>query len=578
LFVLIFSFWQCLCAQRSLSAQAQDAILLFDDGKFIEAQNEFSKLVQKYPKDWLYQYYLGACMVETNKSFSESVELLKYAATKIEHPGPRFYLALASFYQYRFGDAIRQFELIKKDFKRNQVKSLNIEKLISQITATSVFYSHYIEIGVAKKQIISTDSIGLDKIISIRKIVFDGDSVSIISSNLKSWVPGELYYFSAKIKNKPDYDIYSVRFESDSSWAKAELVPGVNTNWDEINPFFDYNSKTLYFASTREDARNGFDIFKSNYDSGSKRFGKITMLPFPLNSLRNDLLYVVTDNEAILYSSRETPINFVTRYNLITSKPQRLKSTLDEKIIATIALLNVNQAMPLPQVVKESAKEVVPPTVEKTEPIEHTVQAATAELKLATSVLQAQIKADSVMLEIQYIKDKLVNTDDKELRNKLFATLRKQEKQAIQMQNKADELYVQLIANDTSSGQRIKSIDEDSTVLVDFQLSETSPYSAKNPFILNYIIPKGVIYRIQLGVYSKPVNYDFFKGIQPISAEFLQEGKLVKYFAGVFNRFAEADSSLSKIKALGYKEAFITSYLDSQKIPIERAKDLEINK
>jgi N-acetylmuramoyl-L-alanine amidase len=63
--------------------------------------------------------------------------------------------------------------------------------------------------------------------------------------------------------------------------------------------------------------------------------------------------------------------------------------------------------------------------------------------------------------------------------------------------------------------------------------------------------------------------------MSPVSAEFLNDGKMIKYYVGLFNRFHDADAALIKVKAAGFKEAFILAYFNKKKIPLERAKELE---
>jgi hypothetical protein len=102
----------------------------------------------------------------------------------------------------------------------------------------------------------------------------------------------------------------------------------------------------------------------------------------------------------------------------------------------------------------------------------------------------------------------------------------------------------------------------------------SSPYSVKRPFDLDIQLPAGLLYRIQLGAFSKPLSYDKFGGMFPITGESLQGG-VVKYFAGLFNEYAKAQNALLTVQSHGYKDAFIVAWYNGAKLPVDRASILE---
>jgi N-acetylmuramoyl-L-alanine amidase len=110
-----------------------------------------------------------------------------------------------------------------------------------------------------------------------------------------------------------------------------------------------------------------------------------------------------------------------------------------------------------------------------------------------------------------------------------------------------------------------------------FSIDDTLVYSESNPIPSDVAIPEGIVYRIQLGVFRKFIEFKAFGGIHPISIEFLQDKKIIKYYVGLFKSYIEADSSLNKVKEYGFKEAFIIAYYNKKKIPVDRAKESEKN-
>ena len=55
----------------------QSSIDAFSKGNYEQAYNDFSQLLLKYPKDPLYKYYSGACLVMMKKDPEEAATLLQ---------------------------------------------------------------------------------------------------------------------------------------------------------------------------------------------------------------------------------------------------------------------------------------------------------------------------------------------------------------------------------------------------------------------------------------------------------------------------------------------------------------------
>ena len=108
----------------------------------------------------------------------------------------------------------------------------------------------------------------------------------------------------------------------------------------------------------------------------------------------------------------------------------------------------------------------------------------------------------------------------------------------------------------------------------EFAILSKSPYSAANPAPVDDPLPDGVVYKIQLGAFSKPLPANAFKGLSPISGEKLDSG-IVKYYAGFFRRFTDAGDALRKVHQYGFKDAYIVAFYNRKTIHLDRAKQLE---
>lgn len=82
---------------------------------------------------------------------------------------------------------------------------------------------------------------------------------------------------------------------------------------------------------------------------------------------------------------------------------------------------------------------------------------------------------------------------------------------------------------------------------------------------------KGVVFKVQISASAKkrdltPSN---FNGLINISME--DDGKIIKYFYGNTNKYADANKLLNEAKEKGYTSAFIVAYKNGQKLSIQEA-------
>jgi hypothetical protein len=88
-------------------------------------------------------------------------------------------------------------------------------------------------------------------------------------------------------------------------------------------------------------------------------------------------------------------------------------------------------------------------------------------------------------------------------------------------------------------------------------------------------VPEGLNYRIQLGVFSKPVTPAFFKGITPVFGVRIPGGNMTRYYAGMFIRSSDANKALASVKATGFKDAFVVAFSGNNPISADKAAILE---
>jgi hypothetical protein len=105
---------------------------------------------------------------------------------------------------------------------------------------------------------------------------------------------------------------------------------------------------------------------------------------------------------------------------------------------------------------------------------------------------------------------------------------------------------------------------------------ETDPARIRNQRIqADPEIPAGLVYRIQMGVFSKPLDPSFFKGLSPVAGFNVPGTGSTRYFVGMFRRMEDASRSLLTVKQMGFRDSFITAVLDGKAVSLDRASLME---
>ena len=160
---------------------------------------------------------------------------------------------------------------------------------------------------------------------------------------------------------------------------------------------------------------------------------------------------------------------------------------------------------------------------------------------------------------IQGELDKMISPDNKkrlELENLAFRRIEPLEK---------------IITNESVSTIEQKQIIENG---LSFNIEAKSTYSKSNPIPINVAPPSGLIYRVQIGAFRRPIPQDLYKEFTPVSGDKLSNG-LTVYMAGYFNSQQKAKASQKEIRSLGYSDAFIVAYCNGKRMSFWKARQLE---
>ncbi len=119
-----------------------------------------------------------------------------------------------------------------------------------------------------------------------------------------------LFFTSDRAGTKGGLDIWYSFIEDDACLAPVNLSEGfggneLNTSKDDMSPFWDDKTQTLYFSSEGHTNMGSHDIYKVKFNEGS--CGKIEHLGAPINSSYDDTYYTLSDDRKNAYFTSNRP-------------------------------------------------------------------------------------------------------------------------------------------------------------------------------------------------------------------------------------------------------------------------------
>jgi outer membrane protein OmpA-like peptidoglycan-associated protein len=113
-----------------------------------------------------------------------------------------------------------------------------------------------------------------------------------------------LFFVSDRPGGKGKKDIYYTIIDGDD-YAEIVNIESINTSGNDISPYFNITSQTLYFSSDGRKGLGGYDVYSADAVSGD--FENIQNLDAHINSSYNDIYYRMADSEeyALFSSNRK---------------------------------------------------------------------------------------------------------------------------------------------------------------------------------------------------------------------------------------------------------------------------------
>ncbi|MDQ1296757.1 MAG: hypothetical protein QG611_736, partial [Bacteroidota bacterium] len=168
-------------------ASRQSSLEAFLKGDFEKAYREFSELLIIYPKDPLYKYYSGVCLVKLNRDVNEAVSLLRQAqqGAAVVRTVPSdavFWLGRARQLAGDFKGAQESYSLFTEQAGKKAAKELDVPALIQQCKENTGKASETDQLEIATVR----DNIPSSQPEEKRIVTFEGnrkDEIKIIPAN-----------------------------------------------------------------------------------------------------------------------------------------------------------------------------------------------------------------------------------------------------------------------------------------------------------------------------------------------------------------------------------------------------------
>ncbi|MFH1319819.1 MAG: hypothetical protein ABII90_04090 [Bacteroidota bacterium] len=106
-----------------------------------------------------------------------------------------------------------------------------------------------------------------------------------------------------------------------------------------------------------------------------------------------------------------------------------------------------------------------------------------------------------------------------------------------------------------------------------FETPSVPVYTKSNPIPVDKNLPGGLLYKVQIGAFRNPIPQDLFKELSPLMGENTPMG-FIRYTAGMFKTLKSANEAKKTIRGFGYKDAFVVTYYNGNRITSKQAMAL----
>ncbi len=625
-FLILFAF---NAAAQELSEQDQETfnqgVFHFQKKDYQNGLTYFRELIHKYPRDPVFNYFSGVSMTELMIDLETAVRQLNLASVGKVPNNVYYYLAKAQHLRGEFREALSNYRHFMDLGERDEIRELETERMIELCQKQTIpqEWSNKqdgitLKLPVKKKETLPE--------VENQATPGGSDRLEAEMINLQSQADS-----TRQLADQKRIALHLIRDETEKSTIEQEILELENKTF-ELQRLADAKQQEIRELE-KEMVQNRIisdpDAFRPDNRSTYYLEEEMKLDPGTMMGKQlNDEQYLESLISGLFQDQEESAYEDLIRVNSDAIQTMKNASKVEQNINQEILVANsaqnrreMNRALERIEVMKEEAMQLKYDAIIQYQQVNDKLyQVYQNEINRLTGQPAGERRTEIAGLYQNHaiqsyekaleIRDEAKTTIDQEKRYDKVAEANAYELVALENQKRAyatltgslplpetfakEEDHVNLedaliIKKDIVVDEEMKleeSVEEDAESFVEsrytgigedygFQFKLPTPYSDQNPVPMDRILPGGVIYRIQVGVFSHMVRHDFFSKLFPVTAEMDLEKNFIRYYAGFFKRYTEAENTLPLIQQDGFKDAFIVAHFQGEKITLKRAKELE---
>ncbi|MCU0474081.1 MAG: hypothetical protein MUC93_12090 [Bacteroidales bacterium] len=552
-------------------ASRQSSLEAFSKGDYEKAYDEFSELLIMYPKDPLYKYYSGVCLVKLNRDPKEAVSLLRQAkqGAAVVRTIPSdavFWLGRARQLSGDFKGALESYNLFTEHAGKKAAKELDVPAFIQQCKENIGQGSETVKVAAAsvRENVPSSDP-------EEKKLL----PVYDVRLNENRIIPG----------NEPlpvDYD--KILSEALDYQYKADSVYNIAEEQKKNLEGLVYREKTdlrAIIAKTENLAASFQKIADQKYTEAQT---KMNAIPFTEENDKGQSNLLAVDSAITVEQDKSVP----------ETESVIIKDTL--KIIPDTLKQKKDVEKPAEQILKNSAeRQIINKEVTQKEKISGVVFAL-----FETNAKPSDTPGEKVMIgpeipegliyriqvavfrnpvSISYFKGlspvygfRVTGTDKTNYYIGMFRRLADAKKALLTVRQKGfkDAFIVSL-----SGGKQVST---ERAALLEKEWGK-KPLADRFTSIPADTIPPTLSFRVEVTRAAKPLKEDILEGMKKMAgtrgldSETIAGGIIV-YLIGKFITYESAEDFAGLLVRNGYRDAKVAAWLGKKEIPVETARQL----
>ena len=359
----------------------------------------------------------------------------------------------------------------------------------------------------------------------------------------------------------------------DSIWSLPSLLNEQMTSAsDEIYPMLSPDGKSLFFSSSGLYGVGGYDIYVSRWNEDSKDWDAPINMGFPYSSPADDFLYIDTEDghHSVFASNRDCSKDSVWVYVLEFDNVPVRRSVRDSEELSEIAKLVPDASVSDHQQVRRSSKS----------PEIHEYMIKLEEVKKLrdlVSYYSALAAEGKSVEELGQFRDSL-NVSQSRLHQMEMKLLMKGfvidlDKLVEEEDEQSEAQRGEYVFTRKSFGGALNMKVEVPEVKFDYSFKVLDVAQ----FAEDQTIPSGVVYQIQIFASKKKATLKSLKGLSPVYETKGANGHIV-YRVGLFRTYSDVLGHLNTVKKVGFRNAFISAYIDGKPVTVATARSREKQK